>query len=164
MIPLRPFVGVVGTLAFVAALAATPPTPLLAQTDPHIGTWVLDVNKSKYTPGSPPRSQTSIYAVEGPAWKVTTKGTGMLGQPTSTEFMMGFDGKDYPVRGNPDWDAISVKRVDSLTIEFTRKKGGKVVQTATSAVSKDGKTRTVTATGVNARGDKVHTVAVYTRK
>jgi hypothetical protein len=164
MIPLRPFVGVVGTFALVATLAAATPASLLAQTDPHIGTWVLDVNKSKYTPGPPPRAQTSIYAVDGPMWKITTKGTGMLGQPTSTEFMMGFDGKDYPVRGNSDWDAISVRRVDSLTIEFTRKKGGKVVQTAVSAVSKDGRTRTITATGVNARGDKVHVVAVYTRK
>jgi hypothetical protein len=163
MIPLRPFVGVVGTLALVASLSPAA-TPLLAQGDPHLGTWVLDVNKSKYTPGPPPRAQTSIYAAEGAGWKVTTKGTGMLGQPTSTDFTMAFDGKDYPVRGNPDWDALSVKRVDSHTIEFTRKKGGKVVQTATSVVSKDGKVRTVTASGVNARGEKVQTVAVYAKK
>ncbi len=163
MIPLRPFVGVVGSLALLAALASAP-AQLVAQADPHIGTWVLDVNKSHYTPGPPPRAQTSIYAVEGQGWKVTTKGTGMLGQPTSTDFTVAFDGKDYPVRGNADWDAIVAKRVDSHTIEFTRKKGGKVVQTATSAVSKDGKTRTVTTSGVNARGEKVQSTAVYTRR
>lgn len=164
MIPLRPFVGVVGTVALTLTLVGTPPAPLLAQADPHIGTWVLDVNKSKYTPGPPPRAQTSIYAVEGQTWKVTTKGTGMLGQPTSTDFSVAFDGKDYPVRGNADWDAISAKRVNSQTIEFTRKKGGKVVQTATSVVSADGKTRTVTSSGVNAAGEKVNSVAVYIRK
>jgi hypothetical protein len=125
---------------------------------------VLDVNRSKYTPGPPPRAQTSIYALEGQTWKVTTKGTGMLGQPTSTEFTMAFDGKDHPVRGNPDYDAVVVKRVDPNTMEFTRKKGGKTVQTATSVVSKDGKIRTVTTTGVNTRGDKINTVAVFNKK
>lgn len=163
MISLRSSVGVVVTLALLAAAPGLE-LPLGAQADPHLGTWVLDVNKSKYTPGPPPRAQTSIYAAEGQNWKVTTKGTGMLGQPTSTEVTMSLDGKDYPVRGNPDWDAVAVKRVDSNSIEFTRKKGGKVVQTATSVVSKDGKIRTVTTSGVNARGDKVSSVAVYTRK
>lgn len=164
MISLRSSVGVVGTLAVLAALPGVGIPALNAQADPHIGTWVLDVNKSKYTPGPPPRAQTSIYALEGQNWKVTTKGTGMLGQPTSTEFTMVLDGKDYPVRGNPDWDAVAVKRVDSHSLEFTRKKGGKVVQTASSVVAKDGKTRTVSTSGVNAKGEKVSTVAVYTRK
>ena len=163
MTHLRLSVGVVGTLTLLA-LAGIRPVPLLAQADPHIGTWVLDVNKSKYTPGPPPRAQTSIYTLEGQTWKVTTKGTGMLGQPTSTEFTMAFDGKDHPVSGNPDYDAVIAKRVDQNTIEFTRKKGGKAVQTATSTVSKDGKIRTVTTTGVNARGDKINTVAVFNRK
>jgi hypothetical protein len=166
MTHLRLSVGVVGVVAVIVASSGAFPATALAQSqsDPHIGTWVLDVNRSKYTPGPPPRAQTSIYSVEGSVWKVATKGTGMLGQPTSTEFTMSFDGKDHPVRGNADWDAIAVKRVDSHTIEFTRKKGGKAVQSATSVVSKDGKTRTVTSTGVNARGDKVNSVAVYNRK
>ena len=57
-----------------------------------------------------------------------------------------------------------MKRVDSHTIEFTRKKGGKMAQTATSAVSKDGKTRTVTTTGVNAQGQKINNFAVFEKK
>ena len=163
MTHLRLSVGVVGTVMLLA-LGGIRPAPAVAQADPHIGTWVLDVNRSKYTPGPPPRAQTSIYSMEGQTWKVVTKGTGMLGQPTSTEFTMAFDGKDHPVRGNTDYDAVVAKRVDQNTIEFTRKKGGKTVQTATSTVSKDGKTRTVTTTGVNARGDKISTVAVFNRQ
>ncbi len=154
-------VGVVGLVVLQISLAGV---ALQAQSDPHVGTWVLNVGKSRYTPGPPPASQTSVYAVEGAGFKVTTKGQGPLGQPTSTEFTAAFDGKDHPVSGNLDWDAVLVKRVDSHTVEFTRKKGGTVVQTATSVVSKDGKTRTVTSTGVNARGAKVNTVAVYERK
>jgi hypothetical protein len=137
---------------------------LQAQGDPHVGTWSLNVNKSKYTPGPPPRQQTSIYATEGNGIRVTTKGVGMLGQPTSTTYTAMFDGKDHGVKGNADWDAVVLRRVDSHSIEFTRKKGGKVVQTAMSVVSKDGKTRTVTSSGVNAQGAKVNVVAVYERK
>lgn len=152
-----------GTCVGLVALLVSP-SDVLAQADPHVGTWVLNVNKSKYTPGPPPRAQTSTYTADGQNFKIVTKGTGTLGQPTSTEFSAAFDGKDHPVRGNADWDAVVARRVDGNTIEFTRKKGGKVVQTAMSVVSKDGKTRTVTSTGVNAQGAKVNVVAVYERK
>ena len=66
--------------------------------------------------------------------------------------------------GNPDWDATSLKRVNPNTAEFTRKKAGKVVLTGTNVVSSDGKTRTVTTTGVNAQGQKINNVAVYDKK
>ena len=29
-----------------------------AQTDPHLGTWVLNLEQSKYAPGTAPKSQT----------------------------------------------------------------------------------------------------------
>ena len=84
--------------------------------------------------------------------------------PSKTEYTATFDGKDHPVKGNADWDTTALKRVDARTIEFTRKKGGKVVQTARSVVAADGKTRTVTVTGVNAQGQKVNTVALYIKQ
>jgi hypothetical protein len=134
-----------------------------AQTDPHIGTWVLSLEKSKYAPGTAPKSQTSVFAAAGQGIKVTTAAVTAPGK-TNTEYTASFDGKDHPVKGNPDWDTTAIKRVDARTIEFTRKKGGKVVQTARSVVAADGKTRTVTVTGVNAQGQKVNTVALYIRK
>ena len=155
----------VGFLCFAAlvSLAVWPPSAQ-AQADPHTGTWVLNVAKSKYAPGQAPKEQTSVYAVTAQGLKVSTKGTSADGKPTTTDFTANFDGKDYPATGNPDWDGVVLKRVDSHSIEFTRKKSGKVVQTATSVVSKDGKTRTVTVTGVNAAGQKVSTVGVYEKK
>jgi hypothetical protein len=135
-----------------------------AQSDPHVGTWVLNVAKSNYTPGPLPKAQTSVYAAAGEGLKVTTSGTSADGKPTKGEFSIVFDGKDHPATGNPDWDTVSSKRVDSHSIEFTRKKAGKVVQTGTSVVSKDGKTRTVTSTGVNAQGQKLKNVGVYEKK
>jgi len=160
----RLVVGVAGFVALLSMLALVRPDIAFAQGDPHIGTWVLNVAKSKYTPGPPPKDQTSVFAAAGDGLKVSTTGTGADGKPTMTGFTAMFDGKDHAVTGNSDWDAVVAKRVDSHTIEFTRKKGGKVVQTATSGVSKDGKTRTVTASGMNAQGQKISTVGVYDKK
>ena len=100
----------------------------------------------------------------GQGIKVSTKAVAADGKPTMTEFTAMFDGKDHPVTGNADYDATMMKRVDSQTIEFTRKKGGKMAQTATSVVSKDGKTLTITTTGVNAQGQKINNVAVFEKK
>ena len=154
-------IGVVAVcVGFVGAAGAR---LAIAQTDPHVGTWVLNVEKSKYAPGTAPKSQTSVFAAAGQGIKVTTAAVTATGK-TNTEYTASFDGKDHPVKGNPDWDTTAIKRVDARTIEFTRKRGGKVVQTARSVVAADGKTRTVTVTGVNAQGQKVNTVALYIKK
>jgi hypothetical protein len=123
----------------------------------------LNVEKSKYAPGTEPKSQISVFAAAGDGLSVRTRAVTATGT-TNTEYTATFDGKDHPVKGNPDWDTTSLKRIDSHTIEFTRKKGGKVVQTARSTVAKDGQTRTVTVTGVNAKGQKVDTSALYIKK
>jgi hypothetical protein len=157
-------VGVVSFVALLGIVTMVGVRTASAQADPHIGTWVLNVAKSKYTPGPAPKEQTSVYSADGQAIKVSTKAVGADGKPTTTEFTAMFDGKDHPVTGNADYDATTMKRVDSHTIEFTRKKGGKVVQTATSAVSKDGKTRTVTTTGMNGQGQKLNNVTVFEKK
>jgi hypothetical protein len=49
-------------------------------------------------------------------------------------------------------------------VEFTRKKGGKVVQTGTNVVSKDGKTRTISSKGFDAKGQKINNIAVYDKQ
>ena len=154
----------VGAAAVVTTLLTLWSVPGLAQPDTHVGTWVLNVAKSKYNPGPPPKEQTTIMEAAGNGIKVTTKGVDAAGKPTSASYTANFDGKDNPVTGNPDWDMTSIKRVNANTLEFTRKKAGKVVQTATSVISSDGKTRTITSTGVDAQGRKINNVAVYDKK
>lgn len=136
----------------------------LAQTNPFIGTWTLNVAKSKYNPGPPPKSLTSTWEAAGQGVKVTTKGVDAEGKPTASQWTANYDGKDYPVTGQPAWDAAALKRIDAYTVEFTRKRGGKVVQTGTYVVSKDGKTRTSTAKGINAKGEKISNVTVWEKQ
>ena len=80
------------------------------------------------------------------------------------EFSPKYDGKDYPATGMPGADTISMKKIDDSTIETVSKKGGKPLITTKSVVSKDGKTRTTTQKGTNAKGEKVHNTIVYDKQ
>jgi len=53
-----------------------------------------------------------------------------------------FDGKDYPIQGDPGQTMVSLKKVDANTLEETDKRNGKVVNTARITVSADGKKMT----------------------
>ena len=150
------------TLAAFALLA--PATSLLAQSDPAVGTWELNVAKSRYSPGPPMKSQTITITTVGNRTRVVAKGVDGNGKPTATEYTAPYDGTDVPVMFNLVYDALSLKRIDRNNAEVVRKKGGKVVQTARRSVSEDGKTLTITTSGVDDRGRKVDNVAVYDRR
>src|SRR5262245_2152867 len=162
---LKIFIGVGGVVAFLAVcLVATSSLSSFAQTDPIIGTWKLNLAKSKLSPGPPPKSQTLTYEAVGQGVKVTVKGTDAEGKPIDIQSTANYDGKDYPVTGNPNWDTVARKRIDAYTMEITRKKAGKVVSTGTIVVSKDGKTQTLKEKGVNAKGEKFSNTVVYEKQ
>src|SRR5215475_10775070 len=102
---LKIFIGVGGVVAFLAVcLVATSSLSSFAQTDPIIGTWKLNLAKSKLSPGPPPKSQTLTYEAVGQGVKVTVKGTDAEGKLIDIQSTANYDGKDYPVTGNPNWD------------------------------------------------------------
>jgi len=146
----------------VALLAAT----VVAQApDPHIGVWRLNPAKSKYEPGPVPKSNTATWEVVASGTKVTSDGIAADGTPRHWESITKYDGKDSPITGaNPDGDTVARTRIDARTIRSVTKKAGTVTITANSVVSPDGKTRTVTTTGVNGAGQKVHNVAIYEKQ
>ena len=153
-------------LAIGAVLAlGFPAMSLWAQAaDPASGTWELNLAKSTFSPGPPPKSLTRTFEVSGADVKYTLKGIDAEGKPTLVQFTAKYDGKDYPVAGSPDFDTISLKQVDPATSVATLKKGGKLVQTTTRVVSKDGKTLTLTVKGKNAKGQAVNNVMVFDKQ
>jgi hypothetical protein len=153
MVILAPAVLVAGVLA-------------AAQTsDPFVGTWRLNVAKSKYTPGPAPKSITSTYEAAGKGYTVSVKNEPASGPVQQYSYTTALDGKDVPVTGNnPNADMIAVKRIDANTLEIVNKKGGKVTTTQKQVVSADGKTRTVTTTGTDAQGQKVNNVTVFEKQ
>jgi hypothetical protein len=130
---------------------------------PHMGTWKLNEAKSKLGPGAP-KNNTVVYAAAGDSIKVTVDGTDADGKPAHSEWTGKFDGKDYPVTGDSTASMRSYKQIDDRTLELTNKKDGKVTSTGKISVSADGKTRTVTLSGTNAKGEKVEGVAVYDKQ
>jgi hypothetical protein len=129
-----------------------------------VGTWKLNVAKSKYDPGPPPQSQTLKVEAVGKGEKVTSETLTADGKKVTVTYTANFDGKDYPLTGSPMADTVSLKRRDARTTERTDKKGGKVVQVLTRVVSVDGKTMTVTLKGTNPQGQAVNNVIVFDKQ
>ena len=153
------------TLAIVVlvVLVAADVAQLSAQgKDPRIGTWKLNVAKSKYDPGPPPQSQTLKVEASGKGEKVTSEVVGADGKRNTSTYTANFDGKDYPLSGSLiGADKVSLKRIDARTTERTDKKDGKAVMTLKRVVSQYGKTMTVTTKGTNAEGKPVNNVVVF---
>jgi hypothetical protein len=131
--------------------------------DAFMGTWKLNEQKSKLSPGSP-KNSTVVYEASGDSVKVTIDGTGADGAATHDEWTGKFDGKDYPVTGDPNSDTRSYKKIDDHTLAVTLKKGGKVTTSVRIVVSADGKTRTVTTHGTDSKGNKIGGTAVYDKQ
>ena len=139
-------------------------TVTIAAADSLSGTWKMNPEKSKYSPGPAPKDLTVVVESEESNYKLEATGTDGDGKPTHVQYSAKFDGKDYPATGIPNADTVSLKRIDANTIETLQKKGGKVVMTVTTKVSKDGKTRTSTWHGKNAEGKDVHNVVVFDKQ
>ena len=132
--------------------------------DNNIGSWKLNLSKSSYSPGPPPKSQTTkVEATEGGLKEVVDR-VNAQGTAIHFEWTAKFDGKDYPVKGDPDRDSVYLRKVDDDTTEVTSKKDGKITTTSRNVVARDGKSRTVKTTGTNAQGRRVNNTVVFERQ
>jgi hypothetical protein len=132
--------------------------------DPRVGTWELNVAKSRYHPGPGPKSQTLKIEAVGQGEKVTSDSVSATGAKTVTEYTAEYDGKPHPLKGSNVADMVTLKRVDSHTTDRTDTKGGKVMMSYHRIVSQDGKTMTVTTRGVNAQGQATDSTVVFEKK
>jgi len=131
--------------------------------NPNLGTWKLNEAKSKIGAGLP-KNMTVKYAAVGDSIKATVDGVDGEGKPTHNEWIGKFDGRDYPVTGDPGSDTRSLKQIDDRTLELTVKKGGKVTISGRIILSADGKSRTLTASGTDATGMKIESVSFYEKQ
>jgi hypothetical protein len=143
--------------SLVVALAAA----TVAQTDPGLGTWKLNVAKSKFSPGPAPKALSVTFSAAGQGVKAVIDGAGPDGSKVHWEYTANFDGKPYPVTGNPDGDMVIAKRINPNTVETAYTLKGKPTTTNTRVVSADGKTLTVTSKGTNAQGQTVNNLQVF---
>src|SRR5213596_1742587 len=111
--------------------------------DPQMGTWKLNESKSKITPGTLKNTQVVYSSMFGQV-KIKADGIDANGRPSHTEWSGKFDGKDYPVTGDPNSDARSYTKVNDRTLTTTNKKNCKVTVIRRIVGSSEGKTGTVT--------------------
>jgi hypothetical protein len=142
------------TIIAVAAFAA----------DNSLGTWKLNMEKSKFSPAAPVKSLTSIREASDGGVKVTTTGEQADGTAINASYAAKYDGNESPVTGAP-YDTISIKQVNANTCTFSqKKKDAKYSVTGRSVVSKDGKTMTSTIKGMNADGKAYSATMVWDKQ
>jgi hypothetical protein len=145
------------TLAFcLCAVAAS------FASDPNVGTWKLNEAKSK-VPAGVGKNTSVIYTATDDSYKGVIDGVDGSGKPVHSEWTGKFDGKDYPVTGDPSVDSRSIQKVDDHHYKVANKKGGKVTTTGTVTISADGKTRTLVTHGTDASG-KTSATYVYDKQ
>jgi hypothetical protein len=132
--------------------------------DPAVGTWTLNVAKSKFNPGPAMKSQTRVYTQSADGTTLKVNGVAADGTPVSQQSTFKYDGKEYAFTGAPNFDTITLKQVDAHTIHSTQKRKGKDVGTTTRTVSADGKTLTMASKGTDAKGVAYDDVMVFDKK
>ena len=125
--------------------------------DPFVGTWKLNVAKSNANPN--PKSQTLKISAQGSSFKWAFETVEADGKATNGVWSGKYDGKDYTLTENTEFDTVATKKINANTLDSVMKKGGKEVGTGQEVVSKDGKTLTLTSK--NAQGQSV---SVYDRQ
>ena len=147
---------IVLALTTVAALGA----------DNTLGTWKLDVAKSKYTPAPMPiKSLTLIREASDGGVKHTTTGERADGTAIQASYTAKYDGKEVQVSGNSQYDTIAIKQVNANTLTDERKKtSGPYKATGRIVISNGGKTMTTTTKGTNADGKEFTQILVFDKQ
>jgi hypothetical protein len=128
-----------------------------------LGTWKLNLAKSKYRSGPPPQSQTRTYEPEGQGVKATIQTTFADGRSTTVGYVANYNSLEYALTGSPDADTIALKRVAPRSAEATLMHAGRIIATASRVISEDGNILTITYQGVQL-GNQVDYIAVYEKQ
>lgn len=147
-------------VALTASVTAAAQTP----TSPTIGTWSLNLAKSKYNPGPAPKSETRTYEATAGGIRETIQVETADGSSYTETSIYREDGKPYSLSGTSDIDTHAITRVSSRETRITWMRAGKVVGHATNVISSDGRVMTQTRTLTNAAGQRLQDVRVYDRQ
>ncbi len=150
-------------ILFALALVFASAGLCAAQTSPHLGTWKLNEAKSKLPKGAT-KNHTVVYEAVGDQVKVTVDGTAGDGSTVHSEWTGKFDGKMYALTGDPAGDMRSYRIINRRTLSLRSTKAGKLTTTARIVVSRDGKSRTVTASSKNAQGKWTTSTGFYDKQ
>jgi len=134
--------------------------PTVQEQDLVLGAWELDLSRSMFSPGPPPRSEIRSYEEGHEGIKAEILTVNADGTKTHMEYTASFN-VIAAVTGSQQTDEIRMRRVDPYTAESNLSYGGKAVGVASRVVSKDGQTLTITLD--RTAPTMVHNVEVFKR-
>ena len=93
--------------------------------DNTLGTWKLNVEKSKYDPAPMPLKSLTVRreALDGGV-KVTVTADRADGTAINFSYSAKYDGRDFPVTGNAPYDTIALVQLNANIFTDGRKKAG----------------------------------------
>lgn len=136
---------------------------LTAQSDPFLGIWEINLAKSSITRGAPPKFETVVNVAEPGGFRSVL--AVVTDKSTSVEIHhYNFDGIFHQTEA-ADPRELSFKRIDQRTIVSDTRRNGQITVNRRFALSADGKTMTVTASGTTGGGRKyTDDTRIYDRK
>jgi hypothetical protein len=154
------------TLVVGSALLLAAPWALAAQpaSDSAAGTWKLDLAKSTFGSGSPPKSEMRTYTVTPRGTHVVIETEDAKGQKSKNETLLTYDGKPQVLKGNPDYDTVTTTRIDANETHADMIRQGKIIGSLRRLVSPDGQTMTINVKTNRADGTTETAMSVYERQ
>jgi hypothetical protein len=150
-------------VAKLATLLVLVPAAIWAA-DPFVGTWKLNVSKSHYAKGTPPKEQTITISESGDNQDTAVAVITADGTSISYHFTAPIKGGTGTVIQGAGFDGVHVKRISANSRETHLTQGGKPVRTAHLSVSKDGKTLSGTLKGKDAQGKPLDATVVMEKQ
>lgn len=153
-----------GTTLLTSPLLAQIPADKPEAEDLVVGTWILNLERSAFDPGPGPASQTRTYRPDGDRMKATITTVDSEGRTISSEYVAGYDSLEYPFTGSPNFDTISLRRVNAYVAEATLRHAQVIIGTAEREIARDGKSMIIRYKGTDQRGRQVEVVAHYDKQ
>ena len=140
-----------------------------AADDPQTGHWKIDLARSKYVSAPPPQiSEVAITSYGKDGVSIDVNSVNAKGEKMVIQYSAEYDGKPYPRTeigpGAIAGQTVTLKRIDAQTVERIVYLDGKPVGTERWVISKDGKTRTVTQSGIDAHGKPINILQIYVKQ
>lgn len=107
------------------------------------GTWHLNAAKSKFASPAKEQSETRTYDISGNKVTMKSSSKDLSGNALNFSYSAGYDGKWYPMVGNPNADRISLNAVSPQELKAKSRLHGKPSVQSTATVSADGKHLTI---------------------
>jgi len=139
-------------------------TRATASTDPFLGEWKLNVQRSVYPAGSCPKQMTIEMTATERGVRYHSKTTYANGTTTQAQYVAYYNGKQAAVMGDRGFLLpVSLKRINSRTVLASYMRGMQLIASSRRVVSPDGRSMTVTTKSRSSPGKSATTMGWYER-